>query len=88
MDPKRKGWVRLQDRAGETSSSSNISTSSGGRTPPRKAAKKKPRFESSEVDPPHRQAEQSQHKAKANPKGKGKGKARPPKKTPSSPLAR
>ena len=30
MDPQRKGWGRLQDRAGDDSSS----TSSGGKTPP------------------------------------------------------
>ena len=34
MDLQRKGWVRVQDRAGETSSSSRSSTSSGERTPP------------------------------------------------------
>ena len=40
MDPQRKGWVRLHDRAGDdsggSSSNSNSSsrTSSGGRTPP------------------------------------------------------
>ena len=36
MDLQRKGWVRVQDRAGETSSNS---TSSGERTPPPKAPK-------------------------------------------------
>ena len=37
MDPRRKGWGRLQDRAEETTSSSissSSSTSSGGRTSP------------------------------------------------------
>ena len=34
MDARRKGWVRLQDRAGETGSTSSSTTNSGGRTPP------------------------------------------------------
>ena len=38
MDPQRKGWERLQDRAGKASSSSSstttTTTTSGGRTPP------------------------------------------------------
>ena len=39
MDPQRKGWVRVRDRAGETSSSSSRSNScstnsGGGGTPP------------------------------------------------------
>ena len=37
MDPQRKGWGRLQDRAGDDSSSSNSSTTtttSRGKTPP------------------------------------------------------
>ena len=40
MDPQRKGWGRLQDRAGDdsnsssNSSSSSTSTSSGGKKPP------------------------------------------------------
>ena len=41
MDPQRKGWGRLQDRAGDDSSSSSSNSSSscscsssGGKTPP------------------------------------------------------
>ena len=88
MDPQRKGWGRLQGRAGETSSSSSsTSNSSGGRTPPPqgpqppppKAPKKNPRHsESSEEDAPLPQAQQSKPQAKAKPQGKGKAKATPP----------
>ena len=90
MDPQRKGWVRLHDRAGETSSSSSSSTSSstssGGRTPPPPSPPNPPqvpqeknplREERGRRPPP--QAQQSKPKAKAKPKGKGKGKATPPK---------
>ena len=39
MDPQRKGLVRLQDQAADTSSisSSTTTTTSGGRSPPPKA---------------------------------------------------
>ena len=102
MGPQRKGWVRLQDRAGETSrcssssSSSTTTTSCAGRTlppkapkPPPKAPKKKPRhFESSDKEPPPPpQAQQNKPQAKAKPQAKGKGKATPPQ-TPSPALAR
>ena len=48
MDPRRKGWVRLQVRAGETSSSSSSSRSSntsspqGPQTPPQGPQEKTP----------------------------------------------
>ena len=43
MDPQRKGWERLQDRAEEiNSSSSRSSSTSGGRTPPPPKAPKPP----------------------------------------------
>ena len=88
MHPQRKGWVRLQDRAGETSnsSSSTTTTTSGERTPPPKAAKPNPppprpprRNPASRVarktPPPEAR---TKPKAKPKPKGKGKGKANPP----------
>ena len=68
MVPQRKGWVRVHDRAGETSSSSKSNNNTtatpppptgrghspqGPHSPPPKAPKKKSRhFESSEEDAP------------------------------------
>ena len=89
MRPQRKGWVRVQHRAGKTSmSSSNSSSSSGERTPPPprppnrnppKAPKTQPHhFESSEEEPPPpppRSPDQAQ----------GQGQP-PPKKTQAPPL--
>ena len=62
MGLQRKGWVRVHDRAGETSNSNSTSTSSGERTPPPKAPKNKPRFESSEDDTPPSEAQQTKPK--------------------------
>ena len=93
IDPQRKGWVRLQDRAGESSSSnsrssnnSRNSNSSGGRTPPPPSApnppprppRKNPASRVARKTPPPSQALQSKPDAKPKPKGKGKGKANPP----------
>ena len=85
FDPQRKGWMRLQDQAGETGSNSSSSSSSGGRTrpptpPPPRPPRKNPASRVARKTPPP-QAQQSK------PKGKGKGKATPPQ-TPNPPLAR
>ena len=93
MDPQHKGWVRLHNRAGETSSSSSSSTitttttTSGGRIPPPKAPKPPPprpprknpaTLRVATKSSPPPQAQQSKPKAKAKPQAKGKGKATPP----------
>ena len=87
MDPRRKGWARLEDQGGDDGSSSS-STSSGEKTPPtkapkppRKAPKKRPRPASSRVATkrrPRPQGQQGKPKAKPKPQAKGKGKATPP----------
>ena len=100
MDAKRKGWGRLQARAGETSSSSSSGGGGGGRHPPQdpenplppRAPKKRPHhFERSDEEAPPSQGQQGKPKAKAKAQAKGKGKAippPPPPQTPSPPLAR
>ena len=103
MNPQRKGWGRLQDRAEETSSSSSTTTtttttSSGRRTPstqgPQNPPPRPPRKNPAtwrvarKSPPPPPQAQQSKPKAKAKPHGQGKGKATSPKKPQAPPLAR
>ena len=94
IKPQRKGWGRLQDRAGDdssstttsTTSSSSSSTSSGGKTPPPKAPKPPPRPPrkdpaTSRIATKRRPTPQGQHgkpKAKAKPQAKGNGKPTPP----------
>ena len=100
MDPRRKGWGRLQARAGETmsSSSSSSTTSSGGEDttppkapnpPPPKAPKKKPRhFESNDEEaPPPPQPNRASPRPRPSPGPRARAKPPPPK-TPSPPLAR
>ena len=88
MDPQRKGCVTVQDREGETGSSSSSSTI-GERTPPPggpqtltppKPSKKKPRhFESSEQEAPR-------PKAKPSPGPRARARPRPPPKPQAPPL--
>ena len=101
MHPQRKGWGRLQDRAGDDSSSSSSSsssrgTSSRGKTPPPKAPKPPPQW------PPRKDPATSRVATKSPPPPKGspasprprpspRPRARakpPPPQTPSPPLAR
>ena len=94
MDPQRKGWVRVQDRARETGSSSRsmqqqLQHQQRGEDTPPKSPKKKHRFESREEDtPPRSRAEQAQGQAQAQAQGQGQGQGQPPPQTPSPPLAR
>ena len=78
MDPQRKGWVRVEEGGGETSSST-----SGERTPPTKTPKPKPpppqgpqeearHFESRGRTPPPKSQDQAQAQ------GQGQGQAPPP----------
>ena len=95
MDPQRKGWGRLQGRAGDDSSSiTSSSTSSGGKRPPPKAPKhplkapkkRPPHLDSSdeEAPPPPRAVGQAQGQGQAPSQGQG----HPPPQSPSPPLAR
>ena len=101
MDPQRKGWATLQDRAEETrSSSTTTTTTSGGEdTPPQgpqtppKAPKKTPRhFESSDEEPPPpppKPSSPASPRPRPRPSPRPRAKAKPPPpQTPSPPLAR
>ena len=82
MDPQRKGWGRLQDRAEQTSSSSSSSSSSNSNTI---SGGRRPRhFESSDEEPPPSRAEQAQGRGQAP--GQGQGQSQPPPPTPPPPL--
>ena len=97
MDPQRKGWGRLEDRAEDDSSNStsSTSTSSGGKTPPQgpqppppSPPRKDPAPATSRVATKRRpppQGQQDKPKAKAKPQAKGKGKAPPPPPNPKPP---
>ena len=99
MDPRRKGWVRLQDGAGGTSSSSSNSsstTSSGGRTPPQgpqlppppRPPRKRPATSrvARKTHPPPSPAEQAQGQGQGQ--AQGQGESQPPPKAQAPPLAR
>ena len=99
MDPRRKGWGRLQEHAEESSSSSRGSSSSGGgrsttttsgrRTPPPKAPKKKPRhLESSEEEPPPPKPSRASPRPRPSPRARARAKPAPPppRKSQASPL--
>ena len=93
MDPQRKGWGKLHDRAGDDSSSS---TSSGGKTPrakapkpPPKAPKKRPRhFESSDEEAPPPKGSRASPRPRPSRTPRARAKPPAPPKTPSPPLAR
>ena len=96
IDPQRKGWAKLQDRAEETTAATRPPPPpvAGGGHPPRrppnpppKAPRKNPATSRVATKSPlHPQAQQpSKPKAKAKPEAKGKGKAIPPPKPQAPP---
>ena len=81
MDLQRKGWGRLQDRAGMTAAAAAAAAAAagGGKTPPPRLPRKDPatsRVATKRRPPP--QGQQGKPKAKAKPQAKGKGQATPP----------
>ena len=82
MDPQRKGWVRVGEEGGVSSTSSN--TSSGARTPPPKAAKPPLKAPKKPMKPCHFESSEGGGAPPAAPHPKPKAKAPP--QTPARPI--